>query len=199
MSNASQECSRDLPPVALSSPPKDLPAIVLLAHRLEKVIGQFCQFVLLATGLALLVILMAVVVLRYSELGSIDSGAELSALIFPVFVTAGIVEAARTGAHVATQILLNALNGAWKLRLIVLIHTVTASAYLYLSTFAFRNAIIAHDELSTILEVPGSFGYGCLTVGLAFVGICSLTAIVRHTFGNEPVVVNFADAGPGVV
>lgn len=179
--------------------PKKPALIVTLAHQLESVIGSFCRSVLLVTGLALLVILMTVVILRYSELGSIDSGAELSALIFPVFVTAGIVEAARTGAHVATQILLHALNDAWRVRLVVLIHSVTAVAYLYLSTFAFRNAVIAHDELSTVLEVPGSFGYGCLTVGLALIGVCSLTAIVRHTIGKERVIVNLAEAGPGVV
>lgn len=175
------------------------PPLVVFAHQLETLIGQLCRGILLVTGLALLIILMTVVILRYSELGSIDSGAELSALIFPVFVTAGIVEAARTGAHVATQILLNALGPAWRIRLVVLIHAVTAAAYLYLSSFAFRNALIAHDELSTVLEVPGSVGYGCLTAGLALVGVCSLSAMIRHIVGREPVVVNFADAGPGVV
>jgi TRAP-type C4-dicarboxylate transport system permease small subunit len=175
------------------------PALVSAAHLIEKGIGAFCQAVLLVTGLFLLVILTVIVILRYSNAGSIDSGSELSALVFPVFVMAGIVEAARTGAHVATQLLLNALNNAWRIRLVVLIHTVTAAAYLYLSTFAFRNAVIAHDELSTVLQVPGSVGYGCLAAGLALVGVCSLTAIVRHTLGNEKVTVNLADAGPGVV
>ena len=40
---------------------------------------------------------------------------------------------------------------------------------------------------------------GTTGVGLALVGACSLTAIVRHTLGHEPVTVNLADAGPGVV
>ena len=35
--------------------------------------------------------------------------------------------------------------------------------------------------------------------GLFLVGLCSLGAIVRHTLGREPVHVNLADAGPGVV
>ena len=154
---------------------------------------------MLVTGLFLLVILTVIVILRYSNGGSIDSGSELSALAFPIFVMAGIVEAARTGAHVATQLLLHASNDAWRIRLVVLIHSVTAAAYLYLASFAYRNALIAHDELSTVLQVPGSVGYGCLAAGLFLVGVCSLTAIVRHTLGNEQVAVNLADAGPGVV
>ena len=193
MSNASNASS------AGESPGGGQPLLVRVAHAIEKGIATLCQGVMLITGLFLLVILTVIVVLRYSNGGSIDSGSELSALAFPVFVMAGIVEAARTGAHVATQLLLHAANNTWRLRLVVLIHGVTAAAYIYLATFAYRNALIAHDELSTVLQVPGSFGYGCLAAGLLLVGVCSLTAIVRHTLGNEQVTVNLADAGPGVV
>lgn len=172
---------------------------VATAHAVENAIGMLCRSVLLVTGLSLLAILTIIVILRYSGGRSIDSGSELSALIFPIFVMAGIVEAARIGAHVATQLLLNALNATWRTRLAVLIHAVTATVYLYLSWYAYQNAIIAHEELSTTLQVPGSVGYGCLATGLAMVGVCSLCAIVRHTLGKEKVVVNLADAGPGVV
>ena len=174
-------------------------SIVSAAHAIENGIGVFCRGILLVTGLFLLGILTVIVLLRYSDGGSIDSGSELCSLVFPVFVMAGIVEAARTGAHVATQITLNALNAVWRVRLSVMIHAVTATTYLYLATYAYRNAVIAHDELSTVLAVPGSVGYGCLAAGLALVGVCSLAAIVRLTLGNEQVIVNLADAGPGVV
>jgi TRAP-type C4-dicarboxylate transport system permease small subunit len=173
--------------------------IVRTTRAVEEGIGTLCRGVLLATGLSLLVILTIIVILRYMGGRSIDSGSELSALIFPIFVMAGIVEAARVGAHVATQLLLHALKDQWRTRLALLIHVVTATVYLYLSTYAYRNAIIAHEELSTTLQVPGSLGYGCLATGLALVGVCSLCAVVRLTLGNEKVVINLADAGPGVV
>ena len=172
---------------------------VCAARSIENGIRAFCRVILLATGLFLLFILTAIVLLRYTNLGSIDSGSELSTLVFPLFVMAGIVEAALSGAHVATQVMLNVLNANWRRRLVVLIHTVTAVLYLYLSTFAYRNAVIAHDELSTVLQVPGSLGYGSLAIGLALVGVCSLCAIVRYTLGKEQLVVNLADTGPGVV
>lgn len=172
---------------------------VSAAHFIEKGIRVLCRAIMLSTGLFLLFILTAIVLLRYSNAGSIDSGAELSALVFPVFVMAGIVEAALTGAHVATQVMLNVLNAVWRKRLTLLIHAVTAALYLYLSSYAYQNAVIAHEELSTILQVPGSVGYGSLAIGLALVGVCSLCAIVRYTFGKEKVTINLAESGPGVV
>lgn len=173
--------------------------VVSAAHSIESWIGQFCRMTLLVTGLFLLGILTLIVVLRYWGGRGIDSGSELSALVFPVFVMAGIVEAARMGSHVATKIMLHALKSQWRRRLMVLIHSITAVVYFYLSWYGLLNAIIAHDEYSTTLRVPGSVGYGCLAIGLALVGICSLTAIVRHTLGKEEVLVNLSDAGPGVV
>jgi TRAP-type C4-dicarboxylate transport system permease small subunit len=180
-------------------PPGWQGSLVAGAHALENAIGMCNRGVLLLTGLFLLALLNVIVFLRYTGSIGIDSGAELTALVFPFFVIAGIVEAARTGAHVATQILINALGQNWRRWLVIFIHSVTAAAYLYLTWYAFQNAIIAHDEQSTILRVPGSVGYGCLAAGMCLVGICSLTAIVRHALGAEDVVINLADSGPGVV
>lgn len=176
---------------------KDL--LVSAAQLIDRLVSVLCRLIMIATGLFMLVVLTAIVVLRYTNAGSIDSGSELCALAFPIFVMAGIVEAARTGAHVATQILLNALNPAWRVALVTLLHGITATAYLYLSWYAFQNTVIAHDELSTILQVPNSLGYGSLAIGLFLVGLCSIGAIVRHVLGGEAVHVNLADAGPGVV
>jgi len=187
------------PPAAGIPAPGRQPLLVRAAHLVESAIARLCQGVLLVTGLFLLVILTIIVVLRYSGGGSIDYGAELCALVFPIFVMAGIVEAARLGAHVATQLLLNVLDERWRTRLVVFIHALTAATYLYLFKYAYLNALIAHDELSTQLQVPGSVGYGSLATGLLLVGVCSLTAIVRHTVGKEKVLINLADAGPGVV
>ena len=174
-------------------------ALAAGARLTEGAVGWCCRGVLLVTGLAMLAILTVMVVLRYTYAGSLDYGSELTSLIFPVFVMAGIVEAARQGAHIATQVLPHFLNEAWRTRLAILIHAVSAVLYLYLAWFALQNAIIAHDEQSTILRVPGSLGYGCLAAGLALVGACSLAALVRYTAGREKMVLNLAEPGPGVV
>ena len=110
-------------------------------------------------------------------------------ILIPVDGSDLSLRAAATGVQLAKEV------GAQ----VVFLHGITAIAYFYLAWYAYQNALIAHDELSTILQVPGSLGYGCLTAGLFLVGLCSLGAIVRHTLGHEPVHVNLADAGPGVV
>jgi TRAP-type C4-dicarboxylate transport system permease small subunit len=186
-------------PASTLPPPGWKGGVVRAAEGAERTIGFCSRGVLLVTGLALLTILNIIVVLRYTNMGKFDYGAELTSLIFPLFVMAGVVEAARQGAHIATQILLNLLNPAWRTGLVVLIHGVTAAAYFYLGWFAFQNAVIAHDEQSTILRVPGSLGYGALGAGLVLVAVCSIAVIVRHTLGSERVVVNLAETGPGVV
>jgi TRAP-type C4-dicarboxylate transport system permease small subunit len=175
-------------------------AALLAAARLVDVfVGKVCRSVLVITGLALLVVLIGTVAVRYFHGASVRYDAELIALTFPIFVSAGIAEAARQGAHVATQIMLKVLNDVWRPRLAIFIHAATATAYLYLAWYAFLNALIAHDERSTILRVPGSVGYGSLSVGLGLIGICSLAAIVRLLIAGEKVKVDFAASGPGVV
>ncbi len=173
--------------------------LLFIAGWIDRGVGSFCRLVLITTGLFMLSVLTIIVMQRYTGIGRFDSGSELCSLTFPIFVMAGIVDAARKGAHVATQILLNALGATGRIFLVVVLHSITAIAYFYLGWFAYQNALIAHDELSTVLQVPGSVGYGCLTAGLFLVGLCSLGAIIRHTLGREPVHVNLADAGPGVV
>ena len=173
--------------------------LVSAAQLIDRGVGSLCRLVLITTGLFMLFVLTTIVLQRYTGIGTFDSGSELCSLTFPIFVMAGIVDAARKGAHVATQILLNALGSTGRIFLVVFLHGITAIAYFYLAWYAWQNALIAHDELSTILQVPGSLGYGSLTVGLFLVGLCSLGAIVRHTLGGENVHVNLADAGPGGV
>jgi TRAP-type transport system small permease protein len=73
------------------------------------------------------------------------------------------------------------------------IHAATAAAYLLLAWYALQNAIIAHDQTTPVLRIPWSVGYGCLSAGLALVGVCAITALILHTVGREEVVVNLAD------
>lgn len=171
---------------------------VVVARRLERAVELACNGLMLVTGLALLGLLTVVVVLRYAFETGLPFAPDLTELLFAIFVMAGIVQAARLGVHVATQLLLNALPAGGRRALATFIHAVTAATYLLLAWYAAQNAIIAHDQTSPVLRIPWSVGYGCLAAGLALVGLCSLTAIVRHTVGREPVVVNLADAGAAV-
>jgi TRAP-type C4-dicarboxylate transport system permease small subunit len=173
-------------------------AVVSIARVTEHAVELGCNLLMLVTGLALLSLLTLVVVLRYAFESGLNSAPDLTELLFAIFVMAGIAQAARLGVHVATQLLLNALDGRWRLGLAVLTHAVTATVYLLLAWYALQNAIIAHDQTTPVLRIPWSVGYGCLSLGLALVATCSLTAIVRHTLGGEEVRVNLADPGAAV-
>jgi len=164
----------------------------------DSLIESGCKTLLLVTGLALLTLLSAGAFLRYVFQSGFSFATDLTELLFAIFVMAGIVQAARLGVHVATQLLLHTLSPSRRIVLAVLIHGVTASVYFLLAWYAFENAIIAHDQTSPVLQIPWSVGYGCLSAGLALVATCSVLAIVRHTVAHEPVHVNLADPGAAV-
>jgi TRAP-type transport system small permease protein len=172
--------------------------VASIARAVDRSIELCCNLLLLVTGLALLALLTTVVVFRYALQSGFSFAPDLSELLFAIFVMAGIAQAARLGVHVATQLLLNALKGTSRLALVITIHAVTASVYFLLAWYGFQNAIIAHDQTTPVLQIPWSVGYGCLSLGLALVGACSVTAIVRHTWGGEEVIVNLADPGAAV-
>ncbi len=173
--------------------------VVELARSIEAAIQRGCNILLLVSGLALLTLLTVVVVLRYFFEEGLSFAPDLSELLFCIFVMAGITQAARQGAHVATQLLLYSLHGRARLALTLFIHGASALAFALLAWYAFRNALVAHDQTTPVLQIPWSVGYGCLSLGLAMVAVCSLAAIVRFGLGGEVIKVDLADAGPGVV
>jgi TRAP-type C4-dicarboxylate transport system permease small subunit len=169
--------------------------LLAVTQAFDQVLELICKFFLLVTGLALLALLTLVVVLRYAFQSGLSFAPDLSEMLFAIFVMAGIALAAHRGVHVATQLLLYALKGRWRTALGVLIHTITAVTYALLSSYAFENAVIAHDQTTPVLHIPWSVGYGCLSIGLALVAASSLTAIVRLTLGQEQIKVDLADPG----
>lgn len=173
--------------------------VISMARAVERAIQLGCNFLLLVSGMGLLCLLSVVVVMRYAFETGLGFAPDLSELLFCLFVVAGIVQAARQGAHVATQLLLYKLQGRARLALVLFIHGVTACAFLLLAWYGLLNALVAHDQTSPILEIPRSVGYGSLAIGLALVAICSLAAMVRYALGGDEVIVNLADASPGVV
>lgn len=154
-----------------------------IIYGTDSAVGFCCKFFLVISGSALLFILIINVIFRMIGYVGFSSAEELPSLIFPIFSMAGVVMAAKNGTHVATQILINTLTGVWKKMLFLLIHGVTAAAYIVLAIYAFDNAIIAHDELSIVLGVPKSVGFGSLSAGMFLVALCSISMIIRQIAG----------------
>lgn len=178
---------------------KTTTSLMHVARKTEAAIEIFCKSVLTLTGFGLLTVLVVNVFVRYVMQGSVEAASELPALLFPWFVMGGVVLAAVRGNHVAMQLTMHLLPPAGRRVLAVFIHGLSATVFAVLAWHSVENTLIAHDELSTILHVPGSVGYAALTVALALMAVCAVTAFVRFGVLAEPVMVDMASAEGAVV
>ena len=169
--------------------------LVRVANGIDRALDAICGVVLAASGIALTVILGAVVVLRYVFHSGIAASVELTELSFALFVIAGIVLAARHGAHVTTRLTLSLLKGKARLALALAIHAATIAVYGLLAWYTYQNALIAHDQQTPVLGIPYSVGYGILAAGLLLIALSSLVGIVKLTLGGEAVPLEAADLG----
>ncbi len=169
------------------------------ARKTEAAIESFSKSVLLLTGFALLGVLFINVFVRYVLEGSMEAASELPALLFPWFVMGGIVLAAVRGAHVAMQLTMHLLPVKGRRVLSIFIHGLSFAVFAVLAWHSVENTMIAHDELSTILHVPGSVGYAALTVAFFLLAVCAFTALIRYGLCAESVKVDLASAEGAVV
>ncbi|RYX97337.1 MAG: TRAP transporter small permease subunit [Comamonadaceae bacterium] len=171
---------------------------VAVAHGVESTVEAICKVVLCIAGFGLLGVLVVNVVVRYGLHGSVGALSEFPALLFPWFVMGGVVTASVRGSHVAMQLMLHSLAPVGRRWLAMFIHALSAVTFMMLAWYAVENTIIAHDEASTILRVPGSVGYSALVLTFLLIGISSLTALVRIGIGHEGVIVDLAADNGGI-
>ncbi len=168
-------------------------------QKMEAAIEILCKSVLVLTGFGLLGVLVVNVFVRYVLEGSVEAASELPALLFPWFVMGGVVLAAVRGNHVAMQLTMHLLPPAGRRVLAFFIHGLSGVVFSVLAWHSVENTVIAHDELSTILHVPGSVGYAALTVAFGLLAVCALTALIRFGVLAQPVSVDMASAEGAVV
>lgn len=178
---------------------KLLTSLDRLARGTEAGIEIVCKGVLSLTGFALLAVLVTNVFVRYVLHGSVEAASELPMLLFPWFVMGGIVLAAVRGNHVAMQLTMQRLPAAGRRVLSVFIHGLSAAVFALLAWHSIENTLIAHDEVSTILHMPGSVGYAALTIAFTLLSVCAVTALVRFGLCAEPVLVDMASAEGAIV
>ncbi|MFQ3622397.1 MAG: TRAP transporter small permease subunit [Acetobacteraceae bacterium] len=154
--------------------------IVAALDAADGVIALACRVVVALTGAALLGILAANVVARYVlARGGFSSAQELPEQLFPWFIAAGVVLAARQGAHIAVDVLARALPRAGRRVLLTLVHLLVAGAYLWLGLLALEVAEIAALQRTTILRLSGSYGYWALAALAMLTAWTSLAIALR--------------------
>ena len=143
------------------------------AKGIDRLITRLCRFVVLATGIALTVILTANVVARYIlASGGIDAAAEIPERLFPWFIVAGIALAAQAGGHMSVDWVLDRLGRRGRRWMLLLANVIVLLSYLVIFQQAMVLAEIAKVERSPVLNLPGSHGFwaiafGCLLLALA--------------------------------
>lgn len=143
-------------------------------NLIERAVVGLCRLLLWISTAVIFVILVANTVLRYATGSSLQWANEVPELLFPWLVMSGVVLAAAHGAHITTSFLMDAVPAALRRWTAVGTWLVVAALYGTLAWATFQMLEIVHDERSPILQVPGSFTYGCVMGGLAMLGLLAL-------------------------
>lgn len=144
-----------------------------LLRAVDAAIGAACRGVLYVTLTVVFVILSINVGLRYAAGTSIAWASELPELMFPWMIMAGVVLAAQHGSHIAVVLVTQKL-GASRRWVLAGGSLVVAALYASLAWMAVPVAVIAHDEKTPILQLPGSLSVGCLAIGFALLAVVTL-------------------------
>lgn len=150
------------------------------AAAIDRAVSLLCRAIVVATGLLLLGVLAANVGARYVlGMGGFAWAQEIPEQAFPWFIAAGVVLAAQAGAHIAVDILPRALPERGRQVLLVLVNALIVAAYAWLALLALEVAEIARLQQSTILRIPGSYGYWALAMLAGLTAVSAATIVLR--------------------
>lgn len=161
----------------------------------DRIVATTCRVVLWLSTTVIFAILVANTVLRYATGSSLQWANEVPELLFPWLVMAGVVLAARSGAHIATTFLMEALGPASRRVVATLAWLVVAALYATLSVATARMLEIVHDEKTPILQLPGSITYACVMGGMVLLAVLAMQSAWRAW---RPLPVADSAAGPVV-
>ncbi len=165
-------------------------AAIAAAGAVEKAITTACRLLVLASGIALTVIMTTNVLTRYlMPSGGFAALQELPERLFPWFIAGGIVLAAQAGGHMAVDWLLEFVGTEKRRRwLLHLGNAIVIVSYAVLFQQAMQVAEIARIEKSPVLGLPGSHGYWAIAgtcVALCLVHLASSIRVMMLGTGSR--------------
>jgi TRAP-type C4-dicarboxylate transport system permease small subunit len=143
-------------------------------NLIEQSVVGLCRLLLWISTTVIFLILVVNTVLRYATGSSLQWANEVPELLFPWLVMSGVVLAAAHGAHITTSFLMDAVPASLRRWTAIGTWLVVAVLYGTLARATYQMLEIVHDEKSPILQVPGSFTYGCVMGGLLMLGLLAL-------------------------
>jgi TRAP-type C4-dicarboxylate transport system permease small subunit len=148
------------------------------ARAIDKAVAWTLHVVLYLTTAAIFLILSVNVVLRYTTGASLQWASEVPELLFPWLIVAGVVLAAQHGTHICVVIVTRRLSRPLQHWVWVGGSTAVAALYAMLSLAAWDVMLIAHDEKSPILHIPGSTSVAALLFGFVLLALVTITRLV---------------------
>ena len=155
---------------------------------LERTIGWLCHGILYVTTGAIFVILCANVILRYTTGSSLQWASEVPELLFPWLVMAGVVLATQQGTHISVVILIQRLPLEIRRWVLIAGGLVVVALYAVLAAAAWTLMPIANDELSPMLQIPGSVTVGSLLLGFILIALLTLIEVSKVWSGTTAAV-----------
>jgi TRAP-type transport system small permease protein len=151
---------------------------------LERAIAWLCHGILYVTTGAIFVILCANVILRYTTGSSLQWASEVPELLFPWLVMAGVVLATQQGTHISVVILVQRLPLEVRRWILAAGGLVVVALYAVLAAAAWTLMPIANDELSPMLQIPGSVTVGSLLLGFILIALLTLIEVSKVWSGT---------------
>jgi len=158
---------------------------VAFAHRIDEAIAWVLHVVLYLTTAAIFLILCVNVVLRYTTGASLQWASEVPELLFPWLIMAGVVLAAQHGTHISVVIVTQRLSKALRHWILAAGSVVVVGLYVVLTIAAWDVMLIAHDEKSPILQIPGSTSVAALLFGFILLALVTVTRLVIEWPGRR--------------
>lgn len=153
---------------------------VAVADGADRVVSIICQFVVLVTGIALLLILTSNVLARYVlASGGFAWAQEVPERLFPWLIMAGVALAVQRGGHMAVEAVLSRLDRQRARLLLLFGHAIIILSYAILCWEAVQVADIVSIERSPVLGLPSSHSYYALAIGCLAVIIGTFAQALR--------------------
>lgn len=152
-------------------------ALRAVARGIAHAIERGCQAAAIALGGAVFVLMLAGIAGRHVLSEGLPAVTELPEQLFPWWVMASVVLAARAGAHVAVEAIVSALGPARRtFARLGLVLTVALSGGVVWTVA--RVSLIAGGDRSPILGVPLVHLHAAIAVGFLLVGVLALCALI---------------------
>lgn len=176
---------RDLAEARLPGPRAE--AIALLSTVLDPLLRWF-QYVIVALGLAMILVTFAQVIMRYVFNDSFFGAEELARFLFTWFIFLSATIGLDRGIHFAMDVIVRVLPATLQKGLALLVHAIVLSILVALVVQGVELTVRNWRQLSPALDVSLSFPYAAIPFAAAVMTLVVLRRLLRGEAAAQPAI-----------